>query len=114
MGENRQRYLDKLQERLKARKKRIQDGEEVEEDEEILIDDDEAKTTGNILKDLQLRYEQEKEALLRKLQVVCSPSNFHKLIFLAFSLLFLDDLNTSQLCFYEICCLVLLNLVSLQ
>ena len=34
MGENRQRYLDKLQERLKARKKRIQDGEEVEEDEE--------------------------------------------------------------------------------
>ena len=42
----------------------------------ILIDDDEAKTTGNILKDLQLRYEQEKEALLRKLQVVCFPFKF--------------------------------------
>ena len=70
MGENKQRYQAKLQERLKNRKKRIQDGEDVDNDEEgDIIDEDEAKSTGNILRDLQLRYEEEKEALLRKLQV---------------------------------------------
>ena len=71
MGDNRQRYQAKLQERLKNRKKRIQDGEDVDDGDEggDIIDEDEAKSTGNILRDLQLRYEQEKEALLRKLQV---------------------------------------------
>jgi len=70
MGESRERYQAKLQERLKNRKKRIQDGEDIDDDDEEneLIDEDEAKSTGNILRDLQLRYEQEKEALLRRLQ----------------------------------------------
>ena len=72
MGESRERYQAKLQERLKNRKKRIQDGEDIDDDDEEneLIDEDEAKSTGNILRDLQLRYEQEKEALLRRLQVL--------------------------------------------
>ena len=72
MGESRERYQAKLQERLKNRRKRIQDGEDVDDDDEEneLIDEDEAKSTGNILRDLQLRYEQEKEALLRRLQVI--------------------------------------------
>eukprot|EP00794_Sanderia_malayensis_P006079 gene6079-6782_t len=68
LGESRQRYQDKLQERLKARKKRIADGEEVDEDEEDAMADDETHSTGNILKDLQMRYEQEKDALFRQLQ----------------------------------------------
>ena len=72
MGESRERYQAKLQERLKNRRKRIHDGEDVDDDDEEneLIDEDEAKSTGNILRDLQLRYEQEKEALLRRLQVI--------------------------------------------
>ena len=75
MGENRQRYNEKLQERLRLRKKRIHDGEEVDDDDEELIEDDDAKTSGNVLKDLQLRYEQEKEALLRKLQVITKKTH---------------------------------------
>ena len=77
MGEDRQRYQEKLQERLRNRKKRIQDGEDVDDEEDGIIDEDEAKSTGNILKDLQLRYEQEKEALLRRLQVVMANQRSH-------------------------------------
>lgn len=69
MGESRQRYQEKLHERLRNRKKRIQDGEDVDDEDEGIIEEDDAKSTGNILKDLQLRYEEEKEALLRRLQV---------------------------------------------
>lgn len=69
MGESRQRFQDKLQERLRSKRKRIQDGEEVDDDEDEIIEEDDAMSTGNMLKDLQLRYEQEKEALLRRLQV---------------------------------------------
>ncbi len=68
LGENRQRYLDKIQERLKARKKKVLEGE-IDEDDEELMEDDENVSSGNILKDLQMRYEQEKDALLRRLQV---------------------------------------------
>ena len=81
MGENRQRYNEKLQERLRLRKKRIHDGEEVDDNDEELIEDDDAKTSGNILKDLQLRYEQEKEALLRKLQVITEKNIFSSKLF---------------------------------
>ncbi len=69
LGENRQRYLDKIQERLKARKKKVLEGE-IDEDDEELMEDDENISSGNILKDLQMRYEQEKDALLRRLQVI--------------------------------------------
>ncbi len=60
-----------MQERLKARKKRVLEGngEDDDEDDGDIIDEEEMNSTGNILKDLQLRYEQEKDALLRRLQV---------------------------------------------
>ena len=70
MGENRQRYLDKLQERLKNRKKKISDAEYDEEEEEEGLDEDLSETSGNVLLDLQKRFEKEKEALLRRLQVI--------------------------------------------
>lgn len=72
MGENRQRYLERLKERLERRQKRLEEGlDPDEEDEETmrLLNEEEAVSTGNILKDLQNRFDEEKDALLRGLQV---------------------------------------------
>ena len=72
MGENRQRYLERLKERLERRQKRLEEGlDPDEEDEETLrlLNEEEAASTGNILRDLQNRFDEEKDALLRRLQV---------------------------------------------
>ena len=72
MGENRQRYLERLKERLERRQKRLEEGlDPDEEDEETmrLLSEEEAVSTGNILKDLQNRFDEEKDAILRGLQV---------------------------------------------
>ena len=72
MGENRQRYLERLKERLERRQKRLEEGlDPDEEDKETmrLLSEEEAVSTGNILKDLQNRFDEEKDALLRGLQV---------------------------------------------
>ena len=72
MGENRQRYLERLKERLERRQKRIEEGlDPDEEDEETmrLLEEEQAASTGNILQDLQNRFDEEKDALLRRLQV---------------------------------------------
>ncbi|RMX39987.1 hypothetical protein pdam_00022972 [Pocillopora damicornis] len=71
LGENRQRYLERLKERLERRQKRLEEGlDPDEEDEETmrLLNEEEAVSTGNILKDLQNRFDEEKDALLRGLQ----------------------------------------------
>ena len=73
MGENRQRYLERLKERLERRQKRLEEGlDPDEEDEETLrlLNEEEAASTGNILRDLQNRFDEEKDALLRRLQVL--------------------------------------------
>ena len=72
MGENRQRYLERLKERLERRQRRQEEGlDPDEEDEETLrlLNEEEAASTGNILRDLQNRFDEEKDALLRRLQV---------------------------------------------
>ena len=72
LGENRQRYLERLKERLERRQRRQEEGlDPDEEDEETLrlLNEEEAASTGNILRDLQNRFDEEKEALLRRLQV---------------------------------------------
>ena len=72
LGENRQRYLERLKERLERRQKRQEEGlDPDEEDEETLrmLNEEEAASTGNILQDLQNRFDEEKDALLRRLQV---------------------------------------------
>lgn len=72
LGENRQRYLDRLKERLARRQRRIEEGlDPDEEDEETLrmLEEEESKSSGNILKDLQNRFDEEKDALLRRLRV---------------------------------------------
>ena len=71
MGESRQKYLDQLQERLRNRQRKIDNGEDPDDDDEGLEEIVEP-TTGNILRDLDRRYDDEKDALLRKLRVrVC-------------------------------------------
>lgn len=73
LGENRQRYLERLKERLERRQKRLEEGlDPDEEDEETLrlLNEEEAASTGNILRDLQNRFDEEKDALLRRLQVL--------------------------------------------
>ena len=72
LGENRQRYLERLKERLERRQRRQEEGlDPDEEDEETLrlLNEEEAASTGNILRDLQNRFDEEKDALLRRLQV---------------------------------------------
>ena len=72
LGENRQRFLERLKERLERRQKRQEDGlDPDEEDEETLrlLEEEQAASTGNILRDLQNRFDEEKDALLRRLQV---------------------------------------------
>ena len=72
LGENRQRYLERLKERLERRQKRLEEGlDPDEEDEETmrLLNEEQASSTGNILRDLQNRFDEEKDALLRRLQV---------------------------------------------
>ena len=72
MGENRQRYLERLKERLERRQKRIEEGlDPDEEDEETmrLLEEEQVASSGNILRDLQNRFDEEKDALLRRLQV---------------------------------------------
>ena len=72
LGENRQRYLERLKERLERRQRRQEEGlDPDEEDEEALrlLNEEEAASTGNILRDLQNRFDEEKDALLRRLQV---------------------------------------------
>ena len=72
MGENRQRYLERLKERLERRQKRIEEGLDPDEEdgEKIrLLEEEQAASTGNILRDLQNRFDEEKDALLRRLQV---------------------------------------------
>ena len=74
LGENRQRYLDRLKERLARREKRMAEGlDPDEEDEEALrlMEEEENKSSGNILRDLQNRFDDEKDALLRRLRVRC-------------------------------------------
>lgn len=71
LGENRQRYLERLKERLERRQKRLEEGlDPDEEDEETmrLLNEEQTASTGNILQDLQNRYDEEKDALLRRLQ----------------------------------------------
>lgn len=72
LGENRQRYLERLKERLERRQRRQEEGlDPDEEDEETLrlLNEEEAASTGNILRDLQNRFDEEKDALLRRLEV---------------------------------------------
>lgn len=72
LGENRQRYLDRLKERLARRERRLAEGlDPDDEDEETLrmLEEEENKSSGNILKDLQNRFDEEKDALLRRLRV---------------------------------------------
>ncbi|EDO46860.1 predicted protein, partial [Nematostella vectensis] len=71
LGENRQHYLDRLKERLARREKRMREGlDPDEEDDETMrmLEEEEAKSSGNILKDLQNRFDDEKDALLRRLR----------------------------------------------
>ena len=71
MGENRQKYLDQLNERLRNRQRRIDNGEDPDDisDGEPMMEDGEASSSGNILEDLDKRFESERDALLRKLRV---------------------------------------------
>ena len=71
MGENRQKYLDQLNERLRNRQRRIDNGEDPDDisDGEPMMEDGEATSSGNILEDLDKRFESERDALLRKLRV---------------------------------------------
>ena len=72
LGENRQKYLDKLRERLARRQRLIDEGlDPDEEDEETMrmLEEEQAKGTGNILMDLQNRFDDEKDSLLRRLRV---------------------------------------------
>ncbi|XP_032219683.2 trichohyalin [Nematostella vectensis] len=71
LGENRQHYLDRLKERLARREQRMREGlDPDEEDDETMrmLEEEEAKSSGNILKDLQNRFDDEKDALLRRLR----------------------------------------------
>ena len=71
MGENRQKYMDQLNERLRNRQRRIENGEDPDdiEDEEPL-EERPPSSTGNVLQDLDKRFESERDALLRKLRVI--------------------------------------------
>ena len=71
MGENRQKYLDQLNERLRNRQRRIDNGEDPDDisDGEPMMEDGEATSSGNILEDLDKRFESERDAMLRKLRV---------------------------------------------
>lgn len=70
LGENRQKYLDQLNERLRNRQRRIENGEDPDEiEDEEPINERPDSSTGNILMDLDKRFEDERDALLRKLRV---------------------------------------------
>ena len=69
LGENRQKYLDQLNERLRNRQRRIDAGEDPNDIEDDLLAEMEENTSGNILKDLDKRFDDEKDALLRRLRV---------------------------------------------
>eukprot|EP00111_Clytia_hemisphaerica_P002852 TCONS_00008039-protein len=70
MGENRQKYLDQLNERLRNRQRRIDNGEDPDDlsDDDQMMDEKVDKSSGNLLKDLDNRFENERDALLRKLR----------------------------------------------
>ena len=79
MGENRQKYLDQLNERLRNRQRRIENGEDPDDlpDDDQMIDEKVEKSSGNLLKDLDNRFESERDALLRKLRVSDFFSYYH-------------------------------------
>lgn len=65
--------MEKLRERLARRQQRIEEGlDPDDEDEETMrkLEEEQAMNTGNILIDLQKRFDDEKEALLRRLRVI--------------------------------------------
>lgn len=68
LGENRQKYLDQLNERLRNRQRRIEAGEDPDSIESEMEEHSET-SSGNILRDLDKRFEDERDALLRKLRV---------------------------------------------
>ena len=89
MGGNRQKYLDQLKERLRKRQRRIDNGEdpdELSDGEPMEEENSAAASSGNILEDLDKRFESERDALLRKLRV--SSSTKYR-IFLASLVVFL-------------------------
>lgn len=67
LGENRQKYLDQLNERLRNRQRRIEAGEDPDSIESEMEEHSET-SSGNILRDLDKRFEDERDALLRKLR----------------------------------------------
>lgn len=75
MGANRQKYMDQLNERLRNRQRRVDNGEDPDEidnsEGELIMDEqqDGGASKGNILEDLDKRFESERDALLRKLRV---------------------------------------------
>ncbi|XP_047146715.1 trichohyalin isoform X1 [Hydra vulgaris] len=68
LGQNRKQYLDKLNERLKDRQRRIALGENVEDIEDNENELQQGSSTGNVLKDLDKRFDDEKDALLQRLR----------------------------------------------
>jgi len=71
MGANRQKYMDQLNERLRNRQRRIENGEDPDDiDDEEPLEERPPSSTGNILQDLDKRFESERDALLRKLRVI--------------------------------------------
>ena len=68
LGENRENYMNQLNKRLRDRQRRIEAGEDPDTFEEGLLDDIPSKSSGNILKDLDKRFEDERDALLKKLR----------------------------------------------
>lgn len=71
LGNDRQNYLDKLNERLRKRQQRIEAGEDPDliDQEEMMEEGDRGKSTGNIFKDLDKRFDEEKDSLLKRLRV---------------------------------------------
>ncbi|XP_033123436.1 trichohyalin-like isoform X2 [Anneissia japonica] len=68
MGKNREEYEKKLRQRLLRREKRQAQGLESEDESEDELDMNEDKSSGNIMKDIQLRFDDELDALMRQLR----------------------------------------------
>lgn len=68
LGDNRENYLNKLNERLRNRQRRIEAGEDPDTfDDDDMLEEPPVKTTGNLLKDLEERFEDERDALMKRL-----------------------------------------------
>ncbi|XP_071961658.1 uncharacterized protein [Antedon mediterranea] len=67
MGENRAKQEDKLKRRLEARRKRVEQGLDPDEDDDGLSEDEDDESSVPLL-DLQKRYDDERDALMARLR----------------------------------------------